>query len=317
MEEVEERIQSNFGQNRQESSQTLGGDAWAGKHSLPAGLLAALHSHLTPSSHQPPQLLMLNRSSVNNRIIYFSIMLLQSLHFYRKENYRVLKWGLSRAPSAAHQGWALAVPVPLQLLTCPQSRQKRCRSHGSQQLLCLSLQQEQSCVIMASAPPFFFCKVFCWCLLKVFQWVSGFYTGNMYTIAMSCRAVTCGHKGAFSLGLLVSNSLGDGVGNCKLDQWVSLFLSTTHGPPAAEEYFCLQLIHQFVVWGSPDTGLSENGATAMCKLFQWSSGLGFFCSSFALIKKKWSLRLTWTRRGIPNTTESWQSWQPTQCSTEE
>lgn len=170
MEEVEERIQSNFGQNRQESSQTLGRDGWAGKHSLPAGLLAALHSHLTPSSLQPPQLLMLNRSSVNNRIIYFSIMLLQSLHFYRKENYRVLKWRLSRAPSAANQGWALAVPVPLQLLTCPQSRQKRCCSHGSQQLLCLSLQQEQSCVIMASAPPFAFAKCFVGVCSKSSSW---------------------------------------------------------------------------------------------------------------------------------------------------
>lgn len=29
------------------------------------------------------------------------------LHFYKKENYRALKWGLSRAPSAANKGWAL------------------------------------------------------------------------------------------------------------------------------------------------------------------------------------------------------------------
>lgn len=58
----------------------------------------------------------------------------------------------------------------------------------------------------------------------------------LFAQSLSCCAVTCGHKGVFALGLLVSGSLlGDGVGNANCCGWVSLFLSTAHGPPAAEE----------------------------------------------------------------------------------
>lgn len=136
---MEQRIQSNFGQNRQESPQAEGGDAWAGKH-LPTPC------RLAGSTPLPPQTLTSSTSPAVAREhiqckqynYIFYIMPLQSLHFYRKENHRALKWGLSGALSAATRGWALADPVPLQLLTCPQRRQKRCHGHGSQQLLCHS-----------------------------------------------------------------------------------------------------------------------------------------------------------------------------------
>lgn len=246
MEEVEQRTQSNFGTGRRCLSR---------EHPLPAGSLSASQYHHRPSSLQPHQLLLVDRSSVYYRIIYFYIMLLQSLHFYRKESHRALKWGLSRVPSAANQGWALADPVPLQLLTCPQWMQKWCPGHGSQQL-------PHSQSIPAAGAILCYPGICPSAFAKFFAGVCSKSSADEWLLHRKCvhhcNALPCCDmqpQRRFTLGLFLA-LLTD------LQQLKNILLS--------------ELIHQLVVYESPYSGPSENVATTMCKLFQYSSGWGFF-----------------------------------------
>lgn len=118
---------------------------------LPADSLAAPHSHLRPSPLQPHQLLPGNTSSVNNTITYFYIRPLQSLHFYRKENHRTQKWGLSGALQLL-----LGAGLWLIQSLCSSSPAP---SKGRSDAAPLP-QREQSRVIVASALPFAFAKSF-------------------------------------------------------------------------------------------------------------------------------------------------------------
>lgn len=180
---------------------------------LPADSLAAPHSHLRPSPLQPHQLLPGNTSSVNNTITYFYIMPLQSLHFYRKEDHRALKWGLSGALQLL-----LGAGLWLIQSLCSSSPAPSEGRSGATAMAHSSSSATAGAIpcYCGVCPSLCFCKELCWCLLKVFPWVNGFYTGHMHYTAMSCSAVTCGLKAAFSLGLFGSGSLlGYGVGNCK------------------------------------------------------------------------------------------------------
>lgn len=105
MEEVEQRIQSNFGQNRQESPQAEGGDAWAGKH-LPTPC------RLTGSTPLPPQTLTSSTSPAvarehiqckqyNYIFLYYAIAILTLLQERKPQG---SKMGAFRSPFSCYSG---------------------------------------------------------------------------------------------------------------------------------------------------------------------------------------------------------------------